>query len=251
MLNQVVQERISTLSANELVDAHCHLDLFPDPLLAVKDAVYGGVSTMITAGGSRISSLSAISIADGLNVFAVIGIDPQGAENDSNFVDEIVGLIKSNRNVVGIGEIGLDYGVNVNKELQRQVFEEQIEKAKALDVPIVIHSRRAIGDTIAIVEEHMVRKALFHYFEGDETQAEMLAGRGYLISIPPFETSRVRRIINALSVGSVAVETDSPVVGKSPVDVIKTVEWIAQIKGIAFNDAAHRITENIKRLFSI
>ncbi len=235
----------------ELADAHCHLDLFDNPGIAISDARMGGIRFMITAGGNRLSSMSAISMADGDSVFAVIGVDPQGAEKDSNFVEELERLVKSNTAVVGIGEIGLDYKIDVDRGLQRQVFEEQIEIAKSLDMPIVVHSRQALDDAMAIVKEHMVKKAMFHYFEGDENQAVSLAESGYLISIPPFETSRRRRVINAISVGSIVVETDSPVVGRSPIDVIKTAEWIAQIKGMAFADVAHRTTENVKKLFSI
>ena len=92
---------------------------------------------------------------------------------------------------------------------------------------------------------------MFHFFEGDEAKASELAELGYLISIPPIESSRRKRVINELSIDSIAVETDSPVVGKSPLDVIRIVEWIAEIKGISFDDASMRITQNVKKLFSL
>ena len=250
MLGQLVKNR-EQLLGNELVDAHCHLELFPEPLVTSKDAKFGGVSLIITAGGSRSSSLDAIRVADGELVFAVIGIDPQWAATDSDFVDQISSLIRSHKKIVGIGEIGLDYKVDTDRELQRKVFERQIDIAMSLDVPIVIHSRGALDDVTEIVRRKGVRKAMFHFFEGDEATARALAESGYLISIPPIESSRRRRVINALSIDTIAVETDSPVVGKSPLDVIRIVEWIAEIKGISFNEASMRITENVKRLFSL
>ncbi len=251
MLKQLVKGNEASLLGNELVDAHCHLDMFSDPLVVQKDAQFGGVGLIITAGGSRASSLAAIKVSDGERVFAVIGIDPQGIAKDSDFVEEIEKLVKSDRKIVGIGEIGLDYKVGPEKELQKKVFEKQIEIAKSLDIPIVVHSRGAMDDVIRIVKDHGVRKAMFHFFEGSEAQAKELAALGYLISIPPEESSRRKRVINALGINSISVETDSPVVGKSPLDVIKVIEWISAIKGVPFGEASMRITENVKKLFSL
>ncbi len=236
----------------ELVDAHCHLELFEDYKIAISDARMAGIRWMITAGGSRASSNAAIKIAEGKSVFAVIGIDPSAPPEDSSFIPEISGIIKSNKNVIGIGEIGLDYKVSkVDKELQKKIFVDQIKIAKELDVPIVIHARGAIEDVMRIVDEQKVKKALFHFFEGDEKQARHLADKGYLISIPPIESSKRKRVINSLELSSIVVETDSPVVGRGPIDVIKTVGWIAQIKGMTFSNTAVEITQNVKKLFSI
>ncbi len=251
MLKQVTENKEPILIGNELIDAHCHLDMFPDPEIIKKDSKFGGLSTIITAGGSRASSLAAIRIADGEMVFAVIGIDPQSAATDEDFIDDITGFVKANKKIIGIGEIGLDYKVGPEKALQKRVFERQIELAKSLDMPIVVHSRGAIADVIEIVKRHAVSKAMFHFFEGDETVAKELAGLGYLISIPPTESSRRKRVINALNISNISVETDSPVVGKSPLDVIRTVEWISELKGLPFNETSARITENVKKLFSL
>lgn len=236
---------------NELVDAHCHLDMFDDPFTVIGDARMGGVSTMITAGGSQVSSLAAMEIADRGSVFAVIGIDPASAGSCGGFLGEMEGLIKRNRRVVGIGEAGLDYKAGPPKDVQREAFEEQILLSQKLGVPIVIHSRQAIGDVIEIVRSHGVSRAMFHYFEGDEKQAALLAGMGNLISIPPIESARRRRVIETLGIGSLAAETDSPAVGRNPLDVIRVVEWIGAVKGMDFSEAARSVTENVKKLFSI
>lgn len=236
----------------ELADAHCHLELFEDYKIAISDARMAGVKTIITAGGSMAGSLAAVDIADGKSVFAVIGIDPAFSGKDSSFISQISKIINSEKKVVGIGEVGLDYKLpDFDKKVQKKVFIEQIDIAKKLDMPLVIHARGAIDDAISVVEEQKVKKAMFHFFEGNEAQAVHLAGLGYMISIPPIESARRRRIINALGLNSIVVETDSPVVGKNPIDVIKTVGWIAQIKGLNFEDAATRITQNVKKLFSI
>lgn len=236
---------------NELVDAHCHLELFKDPQTTISDSVMGGVRLIITAGGSRTSSIAAMDLADGKNVFAVIGIDPAYALKDGDFLGEIEDIVKANKGVVGIGEVGLDYKIDVPKDVQKEVFEDQIEIARSLGIPLVIHSRQAIDDVMAVVREHKVRGAMFHYFEGDEKQALELADMGCFISIPPVESSKRKRVINSLDISNLVVETDSPVVGKTPLDVIKAVEWIAQIKGMGFDETAHRLTQNVKKVFSL
>ncbi len=236
----------------ELIDAHCHLELFENYKTAISDAYMAGVKSIITAGGSKKSSMSAIKIAEEHNVFAVIGVDPSFSGTDAEFVHELKKIIKSNSKIVGVGEIGLDYKLpKVDKELQKTVFAEQIGIANELEIPIVVHARGAIDDAMAMVEEAKVKKAMFHFFEGSEVQAKHLAEHGYLISIPPLESSRRKKIISALKLDDIVVETDSPVVGKSPIDVIKTVGWIAEIKGLDFKNAAHGVTQNVKRLFSI
>ncbi len=255
MAEILMQEQILHNTAisigSTLADAHCHLDMFADPNTVINDSVIGGVSLIITAGGSKKSSLEAARIADGKVVFAVIGIDPSNAKEDVDFIVDIKNVLKSNRNIVGIGEIGLDYKIDVEKEIQRKAFKRQIGIAKSFSMPIVIHSRGAIDDVIEIVKESGVNKALFHFFEGNEIQAKTLAEMGNLISLPPQESARRKRIINSLDIRSIVVETDSPVVGKSPLDVIGTIGWIAELKGMEFKDAASAITENVKKLFSI
>ena len=89
MMQQVVKSKRAIVEGNMLADAHCHLELFQDPKTVAKDAAFGGVGVIITAGGSKASSVEAIKIADGKNIFAVIGIDPENAEKDSDFIDDI------------------------------------------------------------------------------------------------------------------------------------------------------------------
>lgn len=236
----------------ELVDAHCHLELFDNPKITVADARMAGISCIITAGGSKKSSIAAIEVADGKTVFAVVGIDPSFAKADGAFVLELVDIIKSDKRIVGLGEIGLDYKIaGFDEQLQKKIFIEQLDIAKKLDFPVVIHARGAIDDVIKIIEERRIKNAMFHFFEGSEEQAVKLAHMGNFISIPPIESSRRKKIINSIELSNIVVETDSPVVGKSPIDVIKTVGWIAEIKGVEFKDAAQQITHNVKKLFSI
>ncbi|MDE1767877.1 MAG: TatD family hydrolase, partial [Candidatus Micrarchaeota archaeon] len=173
MQSQVSSVSISRKSAIALADAHCHLDMFKDYKTVVNDAYMAGVRYMITAGGSAASSRAAIKIADGTNTFAVIGIDPAWAGRDDYFIKEIEDLIRSERKIRGIGEIGLDYRLtDFDKSVQEKAFVEQLKIAKKLDVPVVVHSRDAIEDAIKLVERSGVSKVVFHFFEGSPEQAK-------------------------------------------------------------------------------
>ncbi len=245
--------RMSQELLPEFSDAHCHLDLFKDPNKIIEESKKNGVGLMIAAGDSKANSLACIKLANGASVFTVIGIGPDFSVSDSEFVDEIETEILKNPQIIGIGEIGLDAKLakEISIEQQKSIFERQIDIAKSLDLPIVIHSRGAIKEVMRIVESKKVKKAVFHYFEGDEKQAIELACKGYTISIPPFETAKRKRVIKALGINNLVAETDAPVVGKTPIDVKKVVETIANIKGISLEDAASKTTENIRRLFYI
>ena len=251
MMQQVVKSERVIVEGNMLADAHCHLELFQDPETVVKDAVFGGVGVIITAGGSKAASVEAIKIADGKNIFAVIGIDPENAAKDSDFIDDIAAFIRSEAKIVGIGEIGIDNKVMTNKQSQIEAFEKQINIAIELDIPVVIHSRGALNETIDIIRKSGIKKAMFHFFEGNSEDAVEVARLGFLISIPPVESSRRKRVIQAVGIESLVVETDSPVVGKSPLDVIKTAQWIAGIKGIGYDEVSAQMTKNVKNLFLI
>lgn len=235
-----------------LSDAHCHLDLFQNPMQTVEEALGNGVRVMVTCGVGERSSAAAISIAQHKNVFATIGIDPEHADSDYSYLERLEKDVLSSRKVVGIGEIGLDYKNGIeDREKQKEVFKRQIEIAKRLEMAIVVHSRNAMPDVMEIVMNSGIKKAMFHYFEGDEVQAKALAQRGYVISIPPFESSKRKRVIKALEMKNIVAETDSPAVGKSPSDVSAVLKMIAEIKGISFEEAAHGATETLKELFYI
>ena len=118
-------------------------------------------------------------------VFAVVGISPDFSSTDSAFIGKLVKLIKGNKKIVGIGEIGLDSKVIASNpfEIQMKVFSEQVRIAKDIGLPIVIHSRGYLDEVVKVLEQERVRGAMFHFFDGDEIQAVELAKKGHFISI--------------------------------------------------------------------
>jgi TatD DNase family protein len=237
----------------EFGDAHCHLNLFEAPAKAIEDSVLNGISIMVTAGSSYKDNAETVKIAEGPNVYGVVGIGPDFT-NESSHVKELEGIVKSSKNIVGIGEIGIDKKITEDeKQIEKQIelFKIQLEIAEKLDIPVVVHSRNALSETIRVLEEMKFRRVLFHFFEGDENDAINIEKLGYFASIPPIESSKRYRMIKALSIGNILLETDSPFVGKTPVDVKKSGSIVATAKGLSIEEVAERTLENLRKFFYI
>ena len=255
-MSQMMQsmERVSYYQgAVQLADAHCHLDMLDDPKAAVNEAVANGVGIIITSGGSRKANEATTAIAKSLGVYGVVGIDPSFAVSDREYVDQSAGLIRKNMQLIGIGEIGLDASVLDRSGIgaQREVFARQIDIANELDIPAVIHSRGMIKEVIRLLDEHPANRAMFHFFEGDEAQARYLARKGHMISIPPRDDGRRKRVIKETDLSSMVAETDCPVAGRSPSDVKGVIASISSIKNIGFGEVAEQVSENVKGFFHI
>ncbi|MGC9204762.1 MAG: TatD family hydrolase [Candidatus Micrarchaeia archaeon] len=241
------------LTKAEFGDAHCHLNLFEDPRKAIESAILEGISTIVTAGGSNKDNAETAMLANGTNVYGVIGISPDFV-NEYGDETQLEGLVKSSRNIVGIGEIGIDRKITQDEKLiekQIEIFKMQLEVAERLEVPVVVHSRGALNETISILEEMSIKRVLFHFFEGDEVDAKRIEGLGYFASVPPIESSKRYRMIKALSLKSILLETDSPVVGKTPADVKKSALIVANAKGLGVDYVAEKTLDNLREFFYI
>ena len=238
-----------------LADVHCHLDIFED-IRILRHAIDNGIDVIIGNGIDTSSNMKAIGLSDNRNIFAMMGIDPENAIVIGD--DELefnIGLIKENKNrIVGIGEIGLDNKIATTleqKERQQYVFGRMLDTAISLKLPISVHARAAFDDVMQMLESRKMPSVHMHFFDGDEVQAKIVADHGYYISIPPVETSKRKRAIAQMPMNLIMSETDAPVVGKTPLDVAKSVDMIAKVKGIQYNDAALVTLENAHRFFNI
>ena len=236
----------------EFSDAHCHLDLFSDPERVASEARKGNVGIIITAGSNAESNLMNFRLAKG-GVYGVVGLSPDFASSDSAQIEHLAGFLKTNRNIIGIGEIGLDATIISEVEMDAQIraFEAQLDLAVDLHVPVVVHARKMIGEVIRILKEKSIENAVFHYFEGGEEEARTVEREGWLVSVPPVDSSRRRRALREIGIESIVAETDSPAVGKTPLDVIKVVSDIAVLKGVSTEEAGAETTKTIKEYFYI
>jgi TatD DNase family protein len=280
---------------NSLIDTHAHLD-FPELVSELDDiiarATAAGVSHIIAIGTTIASSRQAISIAAKYpGVYATVGVHPNhAAEVSEDFIEELRELA-SQPKVVAIGEIGLDYyhlpsraekedviqttyralsagSVELllrdqsEKATQAVVFQEQLELAESLDLPVVVHQRDSFEDTFSIIREFPV-SAVFHCFNASPAQALDLVQQGYYVSFTGIVTFKkaeeVREAAAAISLDRLMVETDAPYLapipfrGKrcEPAYVRHTAQAIALARHIPFATLAQATTANAHRFFRL
>lgn len=254
----------------ELIDVHAHLtdERFRDDLTSViKNANESGVKTIVCSAFDLQSSFDALKISKSYeNVYATVGIHPENVD-EKTFSSDIKKLLElaKERKVVAVGEIGLDYHyTSENKELQKQIFVEQLKLANQLSKLVVIHSRDAMGDTIEILKNNpLKRESLLHCYSGSIESAKILMNLGFSFSFGGVVTfpnaKNVRDVVKFLPIERILLETDCPYLapmpyrGKrnEPKNVVYVADMISKIKDMSFEEVLKKTTQNAKRLFEI
>ena len=256
----------------KLFDSHSHLNdekFDEDRFDLINKYKEENVAMFITNGYSLESSKQAINISQKCDfTYATVGISPNDIpQNEDELwkdIDEIRELGK-NRNVVAIGEIGLDYYWNKdNSEIQLNAFKKQIEIANELDLPIVIHTRDAVMDTLQIIKDNPVKnKGVFHCCPLNRELVKEALKLDFYISfsgVVTFKNSKnADEIIDMVPMEKILIETDSPYLSPEPVrgtrntsiNVKYVAEKIAKAKGITVEDVAKITFENACKLFKI
>ena len=251
------------------IDAHAHIlnECFNEDVdLVVKRAEESGVEKIICAGYDLSSSKKAVELAHRFkNVYATVGLHPENVEGfDVKDFEQFLPLMKDKK-CVAIGEIGLDYHFrDDNKELQKLVFSTQIKIANELDLPIVVHSRDAMGDTIDILQKVNVKKpSLMHCYSGSIESAKILMKLGFSFSfggVVTFKNAKnVVEVVNLLPIENILLETDCPFMTpvpfrgerNEPKNVVYVADKISRIKDIPIESVADITTQNAKRIFNI
>ncbi len=256
----------------ELFDSHCHLDdekFDEDRKDLIQKIFASGVTKLISAGYSLEGSKKALELASMYpQIYTVSGISPNDiGKNVENIQEEIKQIeeLAKNKKVVGIGEIGLDYYWNKeNKELQQFAFIKQIELANKLDLPIVIHTREAVMDTIEILKKHPVnQKGVFHCCPLNLELIKEALKLGFYISFAgpiTFKNAKnAEEVIKLVPDDRMLIETDSPYLAPEPnrgkrndsTNVKYIAGKIANVKGYAIEQVAKMTYENTCRIFKI
>jgi len=210
------------VTATVWTDNHCHLHDARVPggaAAAVATARDAGVTTMITVGCDRDTSLAAIATAQQFQgVYATVGLHPHDARNG---VPTITDLFDDPK-VVAVGECGLDYHYDHSpRDVQRAAFGEQIDLAHRLGLPLVIHTREAWPDTFAALAEHGVpERTIFHCFSGGPDEARQCLDLGAYLSFSGIVTFKTAVDLQAAAVlcplDRLLIETDSPYLAPVP-----------------------------------
>ncbi|GAW91623.1 TatD family hydrolase [Calderihabitans maritimus] len=253
-----------------LFDSHAHLDdrqFAGEVDQVVRRAQLAGVKYILNAGYDVASSRRAVELAEKFDcIYAAVGIHPHVAKEATEEDFEALYQLAQNPKVVAVGEMGLDYYRNLSpRDVQQEVFREQIRLAHRLKLPIIVHDRDAHDDTVTILEEERAGEVggVLHCFSGSWKMARRCLNLGFYISLAgpvTFKNARLHQeIAKLLPVNHLLVETDSPYLtpepyrGKrnEPSFVKYVVEQIARLKNMSFEELSCITTENTKRCFNL
>jgi TatD DNase family protein len=251
------------------IDTHTHLQFDSydeDRESVIQRAIKNDVDAMITIGTDLKSSGQALELAEKFAViFASVGIHPNdcGTTAVEDF-DQVVELAQSKK-AIAIGEIGLDYYRQyVAREKQQEVLRKQIQIARDLELPLIIHNRDAHEDIFQVLKEEQAEKisGVFHSFSGEIKFLESILALNYHVSFTgpvTFKNTNYNKLIDCVPIEQLLLETDSPFLapvpfrGKrnEPSYVRYIAEKIAQVKGISTEKLAEVTSENAKNLFRL
>lgn len=251
------------------IDSHCHLDKLDYDELhtnigeVVEKAYAAKVTELLSVGVTLDSFPSMLELIDDYpNIHASCGVHPLDVESDFA-LDTFLSYARNPR-VVAIGETGLDYHYQPETaELQKLRFAQQVEAAVDLNKPLIIHTRNAREDTLAILRSGHAEKCggVIHCFTEDLAFAEAAMELGFYISISGIVTFRqakeLKEVVKQLPLDRLLIETDSPYLapvphrGKEnqPAYVVEVAAYIANLKEVSLQSVAQQTTKNFRDLF--
>ena len=252
----------------KLVDSHCHLDdeqFAADRDATIERARAAGIERMMaigTGGGPPDLEVAIRLTAQYAFIYATVGVHPHDAAKATPETFARLAELASHPKVLAIGEIGLDYHYDFSpRDVQRSVFAAQLELAARAQKPIVIHTREAWEDTLALIRESgLPNGGIMHCFTGGPKEAEQALELGFHLSFGGILTfpkaDNVRQAAALTPEDRLLVETDAPYLapvphrGKrnEPAFIVETARRLAEVRGVTLDDIASVTTRNFDRL---
>jgi len=251
-------------------DTHAHLD---DPRFAedqeqvIENALANHVRRIVNIGCSRESALNTLELVEKYDwIYGTVGLHPHDAKE---MTDELLQELRqwaAHPKIVAVGEIGLDYYYDLSpREVQKEVFRQQIRLALELNLPITIHNRDAHQDVFDILTEEngWSTGGIFHCYSGSAEMAREIVKRGFYISFSGSVTfknaNKLVKAAKAVPLDRLLIETDCPYLapvplrGKrnEPAYVVKTAEFLADLHGVSLEEMARITWENGHRVYRI
>ena len=255
---------------NMFIDTHVHLnaDQYEEDVdEVIARAVDAGVTTMIVVGFDRKTINKAMELTERYSfIYAVVGWHPVDAIDCTEEDLEWIETLARHPKVVGIGETGLDYHWDKSpKDIQQEVFRKQIQLAKKVNLPIIIHNRDATADVVRILREEEAKETggIMHCFGGSVETAKECIDMNFMISLGgpvTFKNAKTpKEVATEIPLSKLLIETDAPYLaphpyrGKrnEPVYVTLVAEEIAKLKGVSIEEVAAATTANALDLFKI
>jgi len=255
----------------ELIDTHCHLtfeQLIGDVEQVLQRSKNAGVTSWITVGTDTHENQKAIELAERYeNMYAAVGIHPHEAKDVTAETLTELKELAQNEKVVAIGETGLDFHYNLSPQQdQRRAFAQQLKIAQELNLPVIVHCRKAFDETMEILEWYGcgVKKVVFHCFSGTAQQAKIVLDKGFYISFTGVVTFKnaeaARQAAKIVPLTKLMLETDCPYMSPEPMRkqkinepalMIHTAGCLAELKGLHLTDFAEAVTATTRAFFTL
>jgi TatD DNase family protein len=256
------------------IDSHAHIessDFDPDRDEVIRRARAAGVEIIVCVGNGEVAADShsaALRVAsEHPFIYTTVGVHPHEARLFDDELSRRLEDMASHPKVIAWGEIGLDYHYdNSPRDTQRAAFRRQLQMARGRNLPVVIHTREAEADTLAILEQEWEGEGLpgiIHCFTGTRSFAEEAVRLGFYISfsgVVTFKKSEdLRETARSLPIDRLLIETDSPFLApvphrgrrNEPAYVVETARAIAEARGVSREEIGRATSANFKRIFRL
>ena len=247
-------------------DSHAHYDdpkFDEDREALLKELPLFGIDYVVNAASDMTSSYSGIKLAEKYNyIYAAVGVHPHEVKNMSNQDIDTLKQLSQHEKVVAIGEIGLDFYYDLSqRDDQRFWFQKQLDLAKELNMPVIIHSRDAAQETFDIIKNSGVRNGIIHCYSGSPQMAKDYVDMGFLIGVGGVITfSNAKKLVDTVkevSIDNIVIETDCPYLAPVPNrgkrndsrNLKFVVDKIAEVLEISQNDVLNVTKNNAKKIF--
>lgn len=242
------------------IDTHCHIygekvDEFVERARAAR------VGVIVNSGANVRANRKTLKLARQYPEFrATMGLYPTDAlvMTDEKIKKEIKFIRENREEVTAICEVGMDFVERIEVERQEQIFRVFISLAQELDIPVIVHSRKAEKECIEILEDMKMKKVQMHCFSGRSSLVERIINNGWYLSIPTCvpRSTHFQHVISKTPISQLLCETDSPFMHplgagykNEPANVVVSYEKIAEIKKMPPEEVEKKIEENFNGLF--
>ena len=252
-----------------LFDTHAHMDdraFDDDRAELLENLPKQGIQLLMNPGCSLASSYNTDRLSREYDyIYAAVGSHPDVADEvNEEVLEEYRKLCKLNPKIKAIGEIGLDYHYeDIPREIQLKAFRMQMELARELNLPVIVHEREAHEDGMKVVDEFPEVKGVFHCYSGSAEMAKELIKRGWYIGFTGVLTFKNARkaieVASQIPLDRIVLETDCPYMSPEPFrgkrndpgKLYRMAERLAEIRGLSVEEIHQITTENGKRLYRI
>jgi TatD DNase family protein len=242
----------------KLIDTHAHLDEIADLRGAILRAKDSGVQAIVGVGSDLQSNEKILHLTAQYPdyVLPALGLHPWRLEGED--LEKSFSFIEGNLSpCIALGEIGLDFAIHTPKEKQREVLKVLLHIARQKNKPVLLHARRAWAETLELLVEQGIPKAVFHWYSGPTDVLKQILEQGYLISATPaaMHSDRHRQALRAAPLERILLETDAPEVyqGKAsePKDLTASLQAVSELKGERMERIAAQALKNTLNFFSL